>query len=118
VSDIVVTIPRSRQRQVEAEERDLARRLAAGETGLAYFWALRQPPRRLKVGERVYFLWDCAVRAWHTVIGFDADLVCDYSAIAYRGTCILLDPVIHPLDIVRHMQPFRGFRYWSPGREG
>ena len=109
--DIIVTIPRKRQVQVEAEEAEVARRLAAGEKGLAYFWCTSRRPARLDVGDRVYFLWDCAVRAWHEVTGFGDDLTCDLTGIPYLGCCIVLAPEIHDLRPVHHMPPFRGFRY-------
>ena len=109
--DIIVTIPRTRQAEVEAEEAEVARRLAAGEKGLANFWCTRVWPRKLEAGDRVYFLWDCAVRAWHEVTGFDEGLSCDLTGNSFRGCCIVMKPEIHELSPVRIMPPFRGFRY-------
>lgn len=109
--DIIVTIPRARQAQVEAEEAEIARAIAAGEHAGFFFWCTSRRPRKLDVGDRVYFLWDGAVRAWHEVTGFGDDLTCDLTGIPYLGCCIEMAPEIHELRPVRHMQPFRGFRY-------
>jgi hypothetical protein len=114
---VVVTIPRDAQDRVEAEERELERKLATGEQDLCYFWALSRRPVKLRIGERMYFLWDGAIRAWHKVIGFDSDMLCDHSRIQYNGVCVLLDPEIHHLSVVIHKAPFRGFQYFEGGGE-
>ena len=117
--DVVVTIPKKRQAQVEAEEADVKRRLAAGEKpmkagereGLAYFWALARKPVKLEVGDRVYFVWDGAIRAWHEVLRFGEDLTCDFTGRPYRGCCIVLAPEIHKMHPPLITPGFRGFRY-------
>lgn len=117
--DIIVTIPKKRLAQVEVEEADMKRRLASGEQpikagqreGLAYFWALGVKPARLVPGDRVYFVWEGAVRGWHEVIHLGEDLTCDLTGIPYAGCCIVLAPEIHDLYPIVYMKGFRGFKY-------
>jgi len=109
--DIIVTIPRTRMATVEAEEAEIARRIEAGEDPGNFFWCTSLRPRKLDIGDRVYFLWDCAVRAWHEVVGIDVSLVCDATRVRYTGCCIVMKPEIHDLCPVKIMPPFRGFRY-------
>lgn len=94
---IVVTIPRSKLAEVEAEEADVARRIAQGKTGLGYYWQMRRMPRYKP--ERIYFVWEGAVRAWHAVTGID-------------DSKIYMDPEIHHIDPVP-MKGFQGFRYYN-----
>lgn len=89
---IVVTIPKNRVREVEAEE-------AGNTAGLGYYWQMGRLPK--ETPSRIYFAWDGAVRAYHDVTGMDRD--------AGR---ILMDPTIHDIDPVP-MGGFRGFRYYA-----
>lgn len=99
---IVVTIPKSRLADVEAEERYVAQELAAGRQ-MYYWWSMPRLPRRRSEVTRCYFVWGGAVRAWHAVIGWQDE--------PHRVRKVLLDPQIHPVDPPVPMAPFRGFRY-------
>jgi len=110
--DIVVTIPKSRLAEVNAEERDLELRRRSGEKDLIYFWKVAKKPAKLVKGDRVYFLWDGAVRAWHKVIGFGENMTCQHTGRRYEGTCILLDPDVQKIKPIR-MKGFRGYQYFS-----
>lgn len=98
--DIVVTIPKSKMKSVEAEEADVARRISNGEQGLGYFWQMGMMPKEQP--ERIFFVWDGAVRAYHDVTGMDRS--------AKR---IYMDPTIHDLESPIPMGGFRGFRYMN-----
>lgn len=97
--DIVVTIPRSQVQAVELEEADVARRLAAGETGIEYYWAMSRLPR--ETPRRIYFCWNGAVRAYHEV-----------TRIRQTEGRLYMDPTIHPCKVVP-MQGFQGYRYYK-----
>jgi hypothetical protein len=110
--DIVVTIPKSRLAEVRAEERDLELRRRAGEKNLVYFWKVSKKPAKLRKGDKMYFVWDEAVRAWHKVVGFGENMTCQHTGRRYDGPCIMLDPKIHEIKPIK-MKGFRGFRYFS-----
>jgi hypothetical protein len=100
--DVIVTIPKRRLAEVAAEEEQVKKWLAEGENGVVYWWALARPPRKLEDGDRCYFVWDGAIRAWHEVLYVEED---------YDGRAkLILDPVIHSIEPVP-MKGFRGFRY-------
>jgi len=108
--DIVVTIPKVRQAEMEEEERLLRQRLDAGEKGLTLFWGTSMRPTKLMVGDRVYFVWDGAVRAYHILTGFRNDERCEHTGKRYKGCCLMLDPEVHSVE-PEPMKGFRGFRY-------
>lgn len=95
---IVVTIPKSRLAEIQAEEADVAQRQSAGETGINYYWQMGRLPA--EVPSRIYFLWDGAVRAFHEVTGIDRN--------AGR---LYMDTAIHSMPAPMPMSGFRGFRY-------
>lgn len=114
--NILVAIPNHRLEEIEAEEKDLERRLRSGEKELAYFWSLPRRPKDLEIGDRVYFIWNKAIRAWHKVIGFKNDMSCNYSGRKWFGFCVILDPTIHHIDPIPH-SGFRSFRYYKNAKE-
>ena len=99
---IVVTIPKDKLQEVESEEADVAKRMAAGEKGIEYYWAMGRLPS--VVPERIYFCWDGAVRAWHQVNSM-------------RDGRIYMDPTIHSLKAPVTMSPFRGYRYMKKSED-
>lgn len=98
---IVVCIPRTKQAEVEREEVDVARRIAAGERGITYYWTLSRVPRQSV--ERVYFLWNGSIRAYHRCLD-----------VLRSPPRAILDPQIVELPEPVPMRSFRGFRYWTP----
>lgn len=98
--DIVVTIPKKQLAHVEAEEADVAKREAAGEKDILYYWAMRRLPKQ--VPDRVYFVWDGAIRAFHDVVDVDYD----------EGR-IYLRTKINTLENPIPMKSFMGFRYFT-----
>ncbi len=109
MSDIVVTIPKNRLNQVAEEERITEARRQAGEQ-VYYFWSLNRRPKDLAVGDRCYFVWANAIRAYHVVVGFAEDQTCEVTNIHHPGLCVMLDPEIHEVEPIPH-QGFRGYRY-------
>jgi hypothetical protein len=99
--DIVVTIPKSKLAEVEAEEAEVSRQLLLGketELTIGYFWAMAKVPK----GDlrRIYFVWNDAIRAYHNVTRVDQDRIY-MSATIYE---------IEPIP----MKGFRGYRYFQP----
>lgn len=108
--NIVVTIPKVRLATVAEEERRVETAMKRGEKGWRYFWRMGRLPKELP--RRVYFLWDGAVRAYHTALYMEGQSV---GFIQGNVTRIWLDPEVHTITPVS-MKGFRGFRYWPVGR--
>lgn len=95
---IVVTIPKGKLQEIEAEEADVALRAQQGDKNINYYWAMGRLPA--EVPERIYFLWDGAIRAYHEVTGIDR-----------AAGRLYMDTAIHELRAPVPMAGFRGFRY-------
>jgi len=109
--DIVVTIPKSKLKQVEEEEKALSDAISKGEKW-NFFWSLGRMPKRVKDLERCYFLWDGAIRAYHDIVDLDEDMTCEHTGQFYPGVCLVLDPKIHEIKPIP-MKGFQGFRYYE-----
>ena len=107
MSDIIVTIPKSRLKQVQEEEREVAEGIARGEEW-KYWWSMGSQPTKLKEGDRCYFVWHGAIRAWHKVIEIEPGQ-------DNRHCRLWLDSTIHDIVPVL-MNGFQGFRYVKPGQ--
>ena len=107
--DIIVTIPKKRLADVEREERITEERLRNDEK-VYFFWSLNRRPKDLNIGDRCYFVWNNAIRAYHKVVGFAEDQTCDTTNIYHPGLCVMLDPEIHDIEPIP-MVGFRGYRY-------
>jgi hypothetical protein len=111
--NVVVTIPKDRLADVEREEADIKQRMMSGESNVSYFWAMSRWPKKLSLGDRMYFVWDGAIRAYHYVTGFENDLTCETTGRGYVSKCcVLLDPVIHEIVPIP-MKGFRGYQYFT-----
>lgn len=106
VSSIVVTIPKSRLADVAREEQEVAAATKRGEKRF-YYWTLPWRPTHLNPGDRCYFVWDKAVRAYHDVLGVQWDA-------GIARWCVWMTTTIHEITPIA-MESFRGFRYWKPG---
>ena len=107
--DIVVTIPMSRLGDIIDEEKKVAEAQARGED-IHFFWEVSRKPKKLEVGDRVYFVWHKAVRSWHEVTGFDENKVCTTTGRRYKGCCIMLDVEENEIKPIP-MKGFQGYRY-------
>ena len=96
--DIIVTIPKNRLQQVEAEEAEVAKRIKAGERDIVYWWSIPSEP--VERVERIYFVWNGAVRAWHEIIEIEH----------LDDVRVYMKPEIHML---KKPMPMRGFRGWQ-----
>lgn len=114
MTHIVVTIPKDRMAQVVEEEKQAQALQEAGEE-VFYFWGMARKPKKLEVGDRCYFVWGNAVRAYHEVVGFSEDMTCEVTGINHPGHCVMLDPVIHEVEPLP-MIGFRGYRYFGGAR--
>lgn len=112
--DIIVSIPASKLAEIEAEEAYVERLRQQG-SSVNYFWKIGRAPRRLHIGDRCYFLWENAVRAWHEVVDFGYDMKCIITGTVYPGFSVVLDSEIHEIEPIP-MKPFRGFRYFDSSR--
>lgn len=98
--DIIVCIPASRLAQVEDEEQEVARQVAAGHKAATYYWTVHALPKMQPC--RVYFVWDGAVRAYHDCVGM----------ISQPSPRLLLDHCIHAVR-TEPVESFRGWRYYQ-----
>ncbi len=99
--DLLVCIPASRRAQVEQEEADVAKLVAAGQKAPTYWWSVGRLPKVQP--HRVYFAWGGSVQAWHDCVGM----------VDRPNPRLLLDHVIHSIQPAA-MKAFRGWRYYSP----
>lgn len=105
---IVVTIPQKSLPKVEQEEQEVASILVDDpNSGVEYFWEMGVLPE--KNPDRIYFLWDKAVRAYHNVRHVEVDGIGQF-----RYGRIWMAPQIIEVDPPIPMNPFRGFRYFNP----
>ncbi len=68
------------------------------------YWRLPQVPARPV--DRVYFVWDGAVRAWRKVLGFEGE---------YEGAIVMLDSEHHTIEPLP-MKSFQGYHWFEPAR--
>ena len=108
---IIVTIPKTRLKDVQKEEEDVKRWSEEGKAAY-YFWSLARRPKNLQKGDRCYFVWDGAMREYHIVCGFAQDMTCETTGRYYPGFSIILRPEIHEIEPVP-MKSFRGFKYYK-----
>ena len=121
MSNIVVTVPKTRLAYVQ----DVKFKLQPGDFG---FWTLSRLPRLTKEKweggvleyrdcERLYFVWDGAVRAWHQIMGWvDEDGTVEDGPPFYHGgqipgPAVLFTAEHHLLESPIPMKGFQGFRY-------
>ena len=98
--NIIVTIPKSKLAEVEAEEKEVAARTIKGERDIYYYWTLSFLPKECP--SRIYFIWNEAIRAYHEVIQMVTD---------YPKNKIYMKPEIHNLKNPIPTKGFQGFRY-------
>lgn len=103
---IIVTIPKSRMQQVVAEEAMVARAMDRGQFW-QFYWEMGRCPKGWEQSDgttrRIYFLWDGAVRAWHSFHG----------ARRHNGRWRLyMHPKIHEIEPIP-MESFRGYRWFD-----
>ncbi|MED4904111.1 hypothetical protein [Parageobacillus thermoglucosidasius] len=107
--DIVVTIPKSEYANDEAETRDYL----ANPENMEQFWTLSKRPKKLNIGDRVFFVKHGRIESSMRVtrIKDDATTVCETTGRVWSGKCqIFMDDLrMEHLDI--RVRGFQGFRY-------
>lgn len=105
---IVVTIPKS---EYENDDKELRDYLSDGD--LFMFWTLPVVPKRLCVGDRVYFIKNNRIERSMQVVEIktDSQMTCETTGRQWSGKCQL---VMNDLRIERfhkEIKGFQGFRY-------
>ena len=100
--NIVVTIPKNKIAEVEAEEKEVARQIARGDKNIFYYWTVGRLPKECP--SRIYFVWNNAIRAYHEVTQMVTDV---------PKNKIYMKPEIHNLKAPIPMKGFQGWRYFG-----
>lgn len=107
--DIVVTIPKSEYKNDDLENEWLSLNREAG----YQFWTMNRIPRKLKEGDRVYFVKNNEIESSMNVFNIDYNnsKKCEVTNRIWKGKCILClnDFRYEKLDI--EIKGFQGFRY-------
>ena len=107
--DIVVTIPKNEYKNDEAETRDYLGDIEH----IEQFWTLNKRPKKLNVGDRVFFVKNGCIESSMRVtrIETDSTTMCETTGRVWSGKCqIFMDDLrIEQLDI--QVRGFQGFRY-------
>jgi len=105
--DIVVTIPKSESKTIQKEEE-----WAKQQSGTLYeYWKIGRQPKKLKVGERVYFIENGKITCWSELIGYDEDFTCEATKRFWPGLNLVLKYPTHYLKNSIPTKGFQGFRY-------
>lgn len=104
--DIVVTIPKREYENDERETKDMAAH------NLNAFWTLSRVPKRLQVGDRVYFVKYDEVESSMKVLDIrvDSELTCETTKREWRGKCQLVLTDLRT-EKGERCKGFQGFRY-------
>ncbi|MFF2532257.1 hypothetical protein ACFVS2_25440 [Brevibacillus sp. NPDC058079] len=110
--DIVVTIPKS---EYENDEKETERFLS-NPNDYEQFWTLSRIPKKLEVGDRVYFVRNNQIESSMRVdrINQNSVTTCEVTEREWAGVQLFLDDLrIESIDIsVRGFQGFR-YRWWK-----
>jgi len=110
--DIIITVPKSERHRI-AQERAWAKRIS--ETTYKY-WRVSRLPKKLRIGDRVYFSEDDRINYWQEYAGFDMfdkeSFTCEATKKDWGlGTFLMLKHPVRKLRKSVPMKGFRGFRY-------
>jgi hypothetical protein len=105
--DIVVTIPKPEYENDDKETQDML------EKDLVQFWTLSKVPRKLRIGDRVYFVKNGKIESSMRVVDIieNSTMTCETTKRTWSGKCqIIMDDLrMEQLDI--QVKGFQGFRY-------
>ena len=106
--DIVVTIPKSEYANDDAETEALL-----NEEGSCQFWTLSNIPKKLSIGDRVYFVKHSRVESSMRVFDIreNASQECDVTGRTWQGKCILYMDDLQYCETIIEAKGFQGFRY-------
>jgi hypothetical protein len=114
--DIIVTIPKNRIEDVLHEEAYTEKLMAEGQA-MEYCWHVSQVPRKIKAGDRVFFIENGWIRSFHMYIGVTQNPTVCMSVGGkmvqreFKGWALLLDPIIYHLAKWIPYKGFQGMRY-------
>lgn len=105
--DIAVTIPKK-----EYNNDDLETEYLTKYNGYQ-FWTMSRIPRKLKEGDRVYFVRENRIESSMKVfyIKYDTIEICEVTRRAWTGKCILCLCDLRKENINLSVKGFQGFRY-------
>lgn len=104
--DIVVTIPKSEYLNDIHEDINIL------ENGHNAFWTLSKIPRKLNIGDRIFFVKNNKIETSMRVVDIlkDSTMLCETTNRTWSGRCqLILDDLRN--ERVQHMKGFQGFRY-------
>lgn len=104
--DMVVTIPKSEYANDDDETRDMIK------NDYVQFWTLSKTPRKLLIGDRVFFVKNQVIESSMRVIDIKADseMICETTGRRWAGKCqIVMDDLKEEGHIAA--KGFQGFRY-------
>ena len=104
--DILVTVPKKEAVNTVAEDA-----FVASNPDSVQFWSIGRKPKKLNVGDRVYFVENGFITCYHVFLGFIQDPVCQVTGRVWRGLNLLLKCPAINLPIKLPCKGFRGFRY-------
>lgn len=106
--DIVVTIPKSEYKNDDLETKEM------NEFGYQQFWTLAKTPKKLCIGDRVYFVKYAKIESSMRVISIenDASKSCETTGRTWHGACqITMDSLRDETGLSVKVKGFQGFRY-------
>lgn len=109
--DIVVTIPKSEIKNIQAED-SYAGNLITRDMVPIQYWKVGRVPKRLNKGDRVYFVVNGRITYYHTFLGLVENPVCEVTGRIWYGINLILkypEVKCEPIE----MRGFQGFRYFG-----
>lgn len=113
--DIVVTIPKSEYNNDDKETKEML------EHDYIQFWTLARVPKRLAVGDRIYFVKNKCIESSMRVleIKVNSSMDCETTGRTWSGRCqIVMDSLRE--EYIENVSGFQGFRYkwWEDEKDG
>lgn len=84
------------------------------EFGYQQFWTLAKTPKKLNIGERVYFVKNQQIESSMKIIAIETSTTktCETTGRVWRGGCqITMDDLQDETDMHLKVKGFQGFRY-------
>lgn len=106
--DIIVTIPKNKFKDIEKEEA-----WAKKHKNAQCFWKISKIPKKLKKGDKVYFIENGAIKSYNIFIGIDEDCKCEVTGTEWPGLNLIMEAPSITLKKPIPMKGFRGFRYYK-----
>ena len=106
--DIMVTIPKNKLKDIEKEETWAKKQINA-----QCFWSISKVPKKLKSGDKVFFVENGMIKSYNIFIGIDYDCICEVTGTKWPGLNLIMKAPSVTLEKPIPMKGFRGFRYTS-----